>query len=78
MEKAACAIYIHAVADRKTYQTVYCNLDAIIGIGYRVKSQRGTQFPHLGDNFPLLQVVLDLCRNALQRFEVNFLPLALK
>lgn len=31
-------------ADGKTYQVEYFNLDVIISIGYRVKSQRGTQF----------------------------------
>lgn len=31
-------------ADGKTYETNFYNLDVIISIGYRVKSQRGTQF----------------------------------
>src|SRR5208283_4511664 len=31
-------------ADGKTYQTKHYNLDVIISVGYRVKSQRGTQF----------------------------------
>lgn len=30
--------------DGKTYQTEYYNLDVIISVGYRVKSQRGVQF----------------------------------
>ena len=30
--------------DGKNYQTLFYNLDAIISVGYRVKSQRGTQF----------------------------------
>ena len=30
--------------DGKTYQVDYYNLDVIISIGYRIKSQRGTQF----------------------------------
>lgn len=30
--------------DGKTYQVDYYNLDAIISVGYRVKSYRGTQF----------------------------------
>lgn len=30
--------------DGKTYQVEYYNLDVIISVGYRVKSQRGTQF----------------------------------
>ena len=43
-EKAVCANYAQTAADGKTYQTVYYNLDVIIAVGYRVKSQRGTQF----------------------------------
>lgn len=31
-------------ADGKSYITAYYNLDVIISVGYRVKSQRGTQF----------------------------------
>ncbi len=31
-------------ADGKTYETNFYNLDVIISVGYRVKSQRGTQF----------------------------------
>lgn len=31
-------------ADRKTYQVDYYNLDAILSVGYRVNSKRGTQF----------------------------------
>jgi prophage maintenance system killer protein len=31
-------------ADGKTYQVEYFNLDVIISVGYRVKSQRGVQF----------------------------------
>ena len=31
-------------ADRKTYQTQFYNLDAIISVGYRVNSVRATQF----------------------------------
>ena len=33
-----------AAADGKNYQTKFYNLDAIISVGYRVKSHRGTQF----------------------------------
>jgi len=31
-------------ADGKNYATKFYNLDVIISVGYRVKSQRGTQF----------------------------------
>ncbi len=31
-------------SDGKKYKVTYYNLDVIISVGYRVKSQRGTQF----------------------------------
>jgi hypothetical protein len=36
--------YLTTAADGKNYQTKFYNLDAIIAVGYRVKSHRGTQF----------------------------------
>ena len=39
--------YVHSrtiAKDGKSYLTNYYNLDVIISVGYRVKSQRGTQF----------------------------------
>ncbi len=39
-----CAKFAHTAFDGKLYQTQYYNLDAIISVGYRVNSQRGTQF----------------------------------
>ena len=41
---SVCAKFAHTAADGKTYQVDYYNLDAIISVGYRVKSQRGVQF----------------------------------
>lgn len=38
------ANYATTAADGKTYQVEYYNLDMIISVGYRVKSQRGVQF----------------------------------
>ena len=38
------ANYATTATDRKTYQVDYYNLDVIISVGYRVKSQQGTQF----------------------------------
>ncbi len=43
-EASVRAKYAHTAADGKTYQTKFYNLDVIISVGYRVKSQRGTQF----------------------------------
>ncbi len=38
------AKYATTAADGKIYQVEYFNLDAIISVGYRVNSKRGTQF----------------------------------
>ena len=38
------ANYATTAADGKSYQVEFFNLDVIISVGYRVKSQRGTQF----------------------------------
>lgn len=38
------AKYATTALDGKVYQVEYYNLDVIISVGYRVKSQRGTQF----------------------------------
>lgn len=43
-ENSVCANFAHTASDGKTYQTKFYNLDVIISVGYRVKSQRGTQF----------------------------------
>ena len=43
--ETTCAKFAHMGKDAdQTYQTVLYNLDVIISVGYRVKSQRGTQF----------------------------------
>jgi len=36
--------WLTTAADGKNYQVSYYNLDAILAVGYRVRSQRGTQF----------------------------------
>ncbi len=41
---SVCAFFAHTAADGKTYQVEYYNLDAILSVGYRVNSKRGTQF----------------------------------
>ena len=38
------AFFATTAADGKTYQVEYFNLDAILSVGYRVNSKRGTQF----------------------------------
>ena len=42
--EAVVANYATTAADGKTYQVEYYGLDVIISVGYRVKSNRGTQF----------------------------------
>lgn len=39
-----CAKFAHTAADGKMYRVAHYNLDVIILVGYRVKSQRSTQF----------------------------------
>lgn len=41
---SVCANFARTAGDGKTYQTQHYNLDAIISVGYRVNSRRGTQF----------------------------------
>ena len=43
-KKAVVANFATTATDGKTYQVEHYNLDVIISVGYRVKSQRGTQF----------------------------------
>ena len=43
-ESAVCKDFLLTAADGKKYKTKLYNLDVIISVGYRVKSQRGTQF----------------------------------
>jgi hypothetical protein len=44
VEQSVCKDFLHTAADGKRYKTKHYNLDAIISVGYRVKSQRGVQF----------------------------------
>ena len=44
-EQSTCAKFAHMGNDGlQQYETVMYNLDVIISVGYRVKSQRGTEF----------------------------------
>jgi prophage maintenance system killer protein len=44
VRKSVVAKNATTAADGKTYQVEYYNLDAILSVGYRVNSKRGTQF----------------------------------
>lgn len=43
-EDSVVKYFLTTAADGKTYRTLFYNLDAIISIGYRINSFRGTQF----------------------------------
>jgi len=43
-EDSVCAKFAHTAEDGKEYQTKFYSLEAIIAVGYRVNSVRGTQF----------------------------------
>lgn len=43
-EISVCRKFRHTADDGKEYDTNFYNLDVIISVGYRVKSQQGTQF----------------------------------
>jgi len=43
-KESVCANFAHTAIDGKRYSVEYYNLDVIISVGYRVKSQRGTEF----------------------------------
>lgn len=44
VEKSVCREFRHTAEDGKEYTTKFYNLDAIIAVGYRVNSERATQF----------------------------------
>jgi len=43
-EKSVCANFAHTAKDGKIYKTQFYSLDAIISVGYRVNSNKATQF----------------------------------
>lgn len=43
-QNSVCAKIAHTATDRKTYETQFYNLDAIISVGYRVNSSQATAF----------------------------------
>ncbi len=67
------AKFATTAADGKIYQTEYYNLDMIISVGYRVKSQRGIQF-RIWANQVLKDYLLKgyAINNRVNRLEDNF------
>lgn len=43
-ENQVRSILEHTASDKKIYKTKFYNLDAVISVGYRVNSQKATQF----------------------------------
>lgn len=67
-KNSVCAKYAHTAEDGKEYQVEHYNLDVIISVGYRVKSQHGVRFrqwatalikQHLVDGYTLNQKRLE-------------------
>lgn len=48
-DTSVVAKFVTTAADGKSYQVDYYNLDIIISVGYRVKSQRGVEFRKLAN-----------------------------
>ena len=67
---SVCAKFAHTAADGKTYQVEHYNLDVIISVGYRVKSQQGTRFRQWATRILREQLTQGYTLNR-QRLEVN-------
>jgi hypothetical protein len=65
------AFFAHTAADGKTYQVEYFNLDAILSVGYRVNSRRGTQFRIWATNVPRDHLVRGYSVNKRRRRELR-------
>jgi len=75
VRNAVVAFFATTAADGKTYQVEHFNLDAILSVGYRVNSKRGTQFRIWASNILKEYLVKGYALNEkqlkeqLQRFE---------
>ena len=58
LDESVVAKFATTAADGKSYQVEYYNLDMVISVGYRVKSQRGVEFRRWA-NSVLRQYILD-------------------
>lgn len=47
-QDSVCAEFAHTAEDGKIYNTQFCNLDAVILVGYRVNSFQATRFSQSG------------------------------
>jgi hypothetical protein len=74
-QAAVCANFARTAADGKAYQVEHYNLDAIISVGYRVKSPQGTRFRQWATRTLREHLVRGYTLNR-QRFEQNARELA--
>ncbi len=81
-ENSVVAKYATTASDGKTYNVTYYNLDVIISVGYRIKSQRGTQFriwaSTILKDYLIKGYVLNEERLAKQKNELNNLKQSVK
>ncbi len=71
LENSVCAKFAHTAKDGKKYETAFYNLDAIISIGYRVNSKRGTQFRIWATNVLRDHLLKGYTRNERRLKELN-------
>jgi prophage maintenance system killer protein len=69
-QNSVSAKFAHTAADGKTYQVENYNLDVIISVGYRVKSQQGTRFRQWATRILREHLTKGYTINR-QRFETN-------
>ncbi|MEY3202526.1 MAG: hypothetical protein RIR70_2076 [Pseudomonadota bacterium] len=67
---SVCAKFAHTAADGKIYQVEHYNLDAIISVGYRVKSVQATRFRQWATRILREHLMQGYTLNR-QRFEQN-------
>lgn len=70
-KKSVCAKFAHTATDGKSYQVDFYNLDAIISVGYRVNSKRGTDFRIWATNVLKQHIVQGYTVNAKRLKELN-------
>ena len=73
-EKSVCAKFAQTAPDGKTYQVDHYDLDAIISVGYRVKSKEGVRFRQWATKTLSQHLTRGYTLNR-QRFEENALEL---
>lgn len=76
---SVCKDSLLTAADGKVYKTILYNLDVIISVGYRVKSQRGTQF-RMWANSILKEYMLKgyAVQSSIRKLESDVIDLQLK